>query len=413
VVSGMGMVSSLGLDAKTCCAAARAGVSRASEFTTFLVREPARGEVQPVICHQVPFLAQGFETTGRLLRLMQGALTDLQRSLGAPLQSGELAFYLSVPDPERLLQGMALIPEEFPYDAEPQTVDPDDGPAEDSVEGEEEIEDEESAEVEGNARERAQDPVDGEGDEPNFHDVVSGMLAQAVGLSGWKVLPKLRAITTTGTTGWAEALAAASGDLASKQVRYAVVGGVDSWLDEDTLTWLQETGRLKSPSAPAGLPPGEAAAFLLLQRGEDASEQVGGMSVAGVSIAEETSGGLLSGEPATGKLLRDLLLQANELANWEGTSQPWILCDQNGEMYRAMEWGCAQTSAISQCEALKNSALWYPAASFGDTGAASGAVAACMALEAFRRNYAVADAAVVLSSADMRQRSAVVLQRRV
>jgi 3-oxoacyl-[acyl-carrier-protein] synthase-1 len=50
--------------------------------------------------------------------------------------------------------------------------------------------------------------------------------------------------------------------------------------------------------------------------------------------------------------------------------------------------------------------LWLPAASFGDTGAATGAVATCMAARAFERGYAPGDAALIGLSSESGERGA-------
>src|SRR5215213_5861605 len=67
VVTGLGMVSGLGLDVETSCAAARAGFSGAAQLSFTLIN-PLTNDPEPVIGHQVPFTV-GFEGFGRLLRL--------------------------------------------------------------------------------------------------------------------------------------------------------------------------------------------------------------------------------------------------------------------------------------------------------------------------------------------------------
>src|SRR5687767_8390419 len=78
VVTGLGMVSGLGLDVATSCAAARAGLSGAGQLSFTLIN-PLTNDPEPVIGHQVP-LAVGFEGFGRLLRLAQLAVQDLRRT---------------------------------------------------------------------------------------------------------------------------------------------------------------------------------------------------------------------------------------------------------------------------------------------------------------------------------------------
>ena len=90
-------------------------------------------------------------------------------------------------------------------------------------------------------------------------------------------------------------------------------------------------------------------------------------------------------------------------------SSLWIIADQNGEVYRANEWGHALVHLIQAFPTTQNVRMWLPAIGFGDTGAASGGVAACQALRAFARNYHVENDAIVLSSSPWGERAAFVL----
>jgi 3-oxoacyl-[acyl-carrier-protein] synthase-1 len=84
----------------------------------------------------------------------------------------------------------------------------------------------------------------------------------------------------------------------------------------------------------------------------------------------------------------------------------WVISDLNGEPYRAIDWGNA---LVRRIRALAEPVLWCPALWFGDTGAASGAVALCLAARAFERSYAPAPWSLVLSSADGPDRAAVIV----
>ncbi len=76
-IAGIGLVSALGCDAATSCAAARAGLVRSRVLDNFALRSAVDGEAEPVIGHPVSLLTRGFEGDARLMRLLQGALTDL------------------------------------------------------------------------------------------------------------------------------------------------------------------------------------------------------------------------------------------------------------------------------------------------------------------------------------------------
>jgi 3-oxoacyl-[acyl-carrier-protein] synthase-1 len=79
----------------------------------------------------------------------------------------------------------------------------------------------------------------------------------------------------------------------------------------------------------------------------------------------------------------------------------WPIVDQNGEVFRASDWGCSLVR-LRAADGLAEEGVnaWYPAASFGDVGAASGAVATCIAVEAHTRRYAPLPHALILTSSD-------------
>ena len=62
--------------------------------------------------------------------------------------------------------------------------------------------------------------------------------------------------------------------------------------------------------------------------------------------------------------------------------------DLNGTERRALDWGHAIMRLRSKLESDLAVPLWLPAASFGDTGAAAGPVAICLAARGFDRGYA-------------------------
>jgi len=76
VVTGLGMVSSLGCDVITSCAAARGGITRITEMK-FSALDEGSGEMVPVKGHVIKGIVEGFEGLGRLIRLGAIALRDL------------------------------------------------------------------------------------------------------------------------------------------------------------------------------------------------------------------------------------------------------------------------------------------------------------------------------------------------
>ncbi|MCG8333997.1 MAG: hypothetical protein MJE63_05740 [Proteobacteria bacterium] len=68
------------------------------------------------------------------------------------------------------------------------------------------------------------------------------------------------------------ALMHAMEDLETKTCRFAVIGGVDSFVSEETVEWLEKEKYLKCSTNPKGFTPGEAASFCLLCSEQTANE---------------------------------------------------------------------------------------------------------------------------------------------
>lgn len=376
VITGCGLVCSLGFDVSTACVAMRGGLVRPSTVDTFMV-----GDIDDsggAIVHAAPFITHGFEGDARLLRLMQAALDDLQlQHPESPWKDARTGFYLSIPDPDRVHTGHDLIA--------------DDALREQEINRYKQIQANRSA------------PVD-------VNDRAQQLLQKSTKLAGWTSPVKLQRASIAGHTGVAELVKLARHDLESEIVDLAIVGGVDSWIDESSLLWLERRKRLKSPTMPVGLQPGEAAGFLLIEKDHRAKlRNAAPLAVLQSVTLEQESHPHLTAEASTGKALAKVLSHSAELAGWSPERPPWLVVDQNGETYRAMEWGYTLSHLIDEHPAFKQPTLWYSVASVGDTGAASGIVQASMALQAFARNYAPARRVAVLSSAEAGQRACMLL----
>ena len=373
-ICGLGMVTSLGTDSLTACAAARAGLSRSAMLENFRLRSEVAGTEEEVVGHRVDLLTRGFEGEPRLTRLLQGALADLL-SVNNSIRWTELrhGFYLSVPDPRRTGQGTALMDDEVAREAY----------------------------AAASAGDKPADP------ELIARAMGTRILARAASASGWPAVAELSFCSVGGHAGGIRALEAAKQDLQRGAVEVAVVVGVDSHIDEKTLDWLHASGRLKCDGMPVGLQPGEAAAALALSA--DSSDP-GGRRQPPVVLEDVAIGhegrDFFSGAVAYGEELARVL---SSVWKPEYTTMPWILTDQNGEVYRATDWGHAAVRLRALFPAFATTELWYPALAFGDTGAASSLVAVGVAARAWARHYAPSRRAVVLSASDSGARAALAL----
>ena len=360
------MVSSLGYDVRTGCAASRAGLARRAELP-FTILE---GDFSPglAVGHPVPLLGGGFEGDGRLIRLLQGAFGDLQaQGVRDELSGARIAFYVAIPSSDRERQGLNLIPD-----------------------------DETRADYLEQMGEAS--PVD---EFARARKIVESAMRLAGVVIKTPVFANNLRVAVSGHAAVVDLFQRAQTDFQSGRIDVAIVAAVDSLVTQRTLNWLYLTHRLKGAESPAGLFPGEAAAVLVLRNGAG-NESASRPGLARIEhpdvIASPTQ--FLSGQPPDGhgqfKLLRAL---KGSLPGVDGPT--WVIVDQNGEAFRANDWGCSLVRLQGADGAGSSQAdIWYPAASFGDVGAASGAVAACVAASAFERGYAPSAHAVVMVNGD-------------
>ena len=197
-------------------------------------------------------------------------------------------------------------------------------------------------------------------------------------------VPAAHVLSFAGRTGVIRALGHARRLCAQGEV--CVVGTTDTLVDPDVLATLHAHGRLQVGGV--GLVPGEASAFVVVERGGGRPADVLGRMGEG-ALAHE-SGHLYSGQPALGQ---GLAAAAAQLPSREPV---WPLSDCNGEPFRSSEWG----HAAVRDDVLRTSLdlATYPATAVGDTGAASTAVGLGLALRAFARGYAPRPTALLLAA---------------
>jgi 3-oxoacyl-[acyl-carrier-protein] synthase I len=358
------MVSSLGYDVDTACAAARAGLTRSTELP-FMVLEDDNSPGL-AIGHPVPLLGGGFEGDARLIRLLEGALRDLNRRIPPDLLSSARAgFYLALPATTREHEGIDLIPEEDRGDyleqlGEPATID----------------------------------------------EVTRGrwILGAALSMADFPEGPAssvdLVQVALSGHTAVIELYERAQTDLGSGRISMAIVAAVDSLVTGATLSWLDATYRLKGAKCPAGLSPGEAAAIVVLANAEVSGQRGSVRTIIEPVVTLPSSTRFLAAETADGAGQFEVLRALTTVVE-SSAGSPWLILDQNGEVFRATDWGRTlvryrATNPVGNAEPT----IWYPAGSFGDTGAAAGAVATCMAIRAHERGYSPSPHAIVMTNSD-------------
>ncbi|HYO74293.1 MAG TPA: beta-ketoacyl synthase N-terminal-like domain-containing protein [Archangium sp.] len=211
-----------------------------------------------------------------------------------------------------------------------------------------------------------------------------------------------------GRTSMISAVAQAAQRLRAGRCQYALLVGADSYLDSQTLRWLDDAWRLKSERNVDGFIPGECAALLLLELPRHAAMRkaphLGLVTSLGNGIESCTLG---SERRSTGSGLARAVEAA--LQGWDERRPFWTICDLNGESYRSQEWGVILTRMAGRIE--KQQALWHPADCIGDVGVAAPGLHIAMACRAFARRAAKADAALVWCSSDDERRAACRIER--
>jgi len=340
VITGIGMQTSLG-NAVTSCAAARAGLSMARQLEDLVILTED-GNEEFVVGHAVQS-ASGFRGMGKLVTLGWAALQDLLSTTDAAALAGDrMGFCLSVP----------TAPE----------------PEED------------------------EDEEDEDREPPEWlpRDVCAKIIKRAA----LAIREEDRFVFAGENGGFAAGLRHALAALRTNAWPRCIVGAVDSLLHPDVIDALDESHRLKTKDRPDGLRPGEASAFLLLER-HDAACARGARPLAvlrGCAITEWAD------DAAPGAGLAEAI--AGALSADAHAGSVWLLSDHNGESERARELGDALVRLRPQHPEVAKAHRSFPAGSFGDTALASGALASCYASMTLARQHATSRCPIVICSSE-------------
>lgn len=363
-ITGLGLVSSLGRDVETSCAAARAGLSRAAPLDTFAVYDEEAWADLPVIGHAVPGLADGFEGLGKLIRLGAAGLVDACRYSGLAGSSDDVRTGLMLTVSNHYLKQRYV----------------------DSLAGK--VGPEETA--------RARKSI---ADEQAL--VGKGINAQITRLAGLHIPAGRQAIVFGDKAGFATLVREASRALNSGRLDVCIVGGIDSYNEPDVIRAAVALDLIKTPTSPFGFQPGEAASFVVLESLEHARQRnariEGLVSAPGVA---RDSGHRLSDQPPLGLGLAEAIAATLDQREDRGGNLSLILADLNGDPHPANDWGHAQVKLRSGHSALATCTEWHPAAAFGEIGAAAGAAAVCCAARGFSRGFSADHVLIWLASLD-------------
>src|SRR6266540_1710599 len=187
-----------------------------------------------------------------------------------------------------------------------------------------------------------------------------------------------------------------------------LIGGVDSYFHSATLEWLDGNRQLAGGGARSAFVPGEAAGFCLLGS-ERAQEWLGirpFMRIVSVATGRETRL-IKTEEVCLGEGLTQTI-QSAAAALTENGAIECIICDLNGERYRAEEWGfvCLRMARYF----TDPTGYLSPADCWGDVGAASGPLFMMLACEGAKRGYSNARRIMLWAGSEAGLRAAAVLE---
>jgi 3-oxoacyl-[acyl-carrier-protein] synthase-1 len=346
VVTAVGMVTPVGHTADQSCASIRAGLSRITESPEFRVPDE-KGRLVPANCAAVSGVTDGQRRFLRHYRMAVRAFTEAigRANLDAP-DLVDAGIYLCICEPERI-------------------------------------------------------KIDS-----RIQDQLILRICKAIDVPD---LTSRTQVFPLGHAGVFHALQAAIADLAAERIRYAIVGAADTYLDEATLGWLADINRLKTDRTVIGIIPGEGAAFVVLENRKAAVARAASplARLDGVATAMETHG-IYADAPCRGEGLTSSLQSTLAALPDGGVDTAVVVCDLNGERYRASEWGLTLSRALGTVR--RSPAVWHPAGSIGDAGAAAGAINLVLAAVAVAKGYARPGQVLVWGSSDEGLRGSVYLR---
>ena len=212
-----------------------------------------------------------------------------------------------------------------------------------------------------------------------------------------------------GHSGGLMAIEEAVRQIQSGEAALCLAGGVDSYMDPDTLEWLDSERQLMSAQNRSGFPPGEGAAFCLLASLETARlyrlEILAEILGAGSAYEDNR---IKTDTVCTGTGLSQAISLAAAALKLPDERIDFTYCDLNGERYRSEEF--TFTVLRTQAAFAEASDNLTPADCWGDTGAASGPLFASLAIAAAQRCYAKGPRSLLWTGSESGRRSAVILK---
>ncbi len=189
---------------------------------------------------------------------------------------------------------------------------------------------------------------------------------------------------------------------------FCIIGGVDSYIDPDTLEWIEDNEQLHKPSNAWGFVPGEAAAFCLICSGDTAHKYKLPVKAQLVTVSTASEKNRIKTETVCiGQGLTQAVRNTIQTLP-EKRQVDYTICDQNGEAYRADEFGF-MLCRLSE-HFIDPSDYMAPADCWGDVGAASGPLFINLITAAAEKGYSKGPNTLLWTSSEGGERTAAIFQ---
>lgn len=189
---------------------------------------------------------------------------------------------------------------------------------------------------------------------------------------------------------------------------FCLVGGLDSYIEPETLEWIEDNDQLHQPANAWGFIPGEAAGFCLICLKNTAKRYNLMVRAELVSIATAIEQNRIKAETIC--LGQGLTRAVKDVTKYlpQDSKVNYMICDQNGEAYRADEFGFMLTRLSDLFE--DPSDYLAPADCWGDVGAASGPLFINQTCAAFEKGYAKGQYTLLWTSSEGGERTAAIFK---
>lgn len=191
------------------------------------------------------------------------------------------------------------------------------------------------------------------------------------------------------------------------EIESCIVCAVDSYINPQSLLWLDEHWRLKNKMNSDGVIPGEAAAAMLVSRNPPTTQAVG-VEVSGLGFAHEDAA-VLSDEPNLALGLTKATTMALAEARMGFHEIDFRVTDAAGEAYAFKEQSLVECRLMRVHRGEVVVPIWHCAEFIGDVGAAASVAGFVITHEAFAKGYAPGFRAICYGSAVPGRRGAAVL----